>query len=157
MSQWPSTKATRVLSALHRIGWQIKRQSGSHRKLSRQGWPDFVFAFHDACIPFNEGTTMYGLIGSMRAISGQRDALIAILLNGVTGMPGCLSYVVAQDPSNADAIWITEVWENKESHKASLGLPSVQDAITRGRPLIAGFDQHIETMPVGGQGIRAAA
>jgi predicted RNA binding protein YcfA (HicA-like mRNA interferase family) len=47
MSQWPSTKATRVLSALQRIGWQIKRQSGSHRTLSRQGWPDFVFAFHE--------------------------------------------------------------------------------------------------------------
>jgi len=47
MSQWPSTKATRVLAALQRIGWQIKRQSGSHRTLSRQGWPDFVFAFHD--------------------------------------------------------------------------------------------------------------
>jgi predicted RNA binding protein YcfA (HicA-like mRNA interferase family) len=47
MSQWPSTKATRVLAALLRIGWQIKRQSGSHRTLSRAGWPDFVFAFHD--------------------------------------------------------------------------------------------------------------
>ena len=47
MRQWPSTKATRVLSALQRTGWQVKRQSGSHRTLSRQGWPDFVFAFHD--------------------------------------------------------------------------------------------------------------
>lgn len=47
MSQWPSSKATRVLAALPRIGWQIKRQSGPHRTLSRQGWPDFVFAFHD--------------------------------------------------------------------------------------------------------------
>ena len=47
MSQGPSSKATRVLAALQRIGWQIKRQSGSHRTLSRQGWPDFVFAFHD--------------------------------------------------------------------------------------------------------------
>ncbi len=47
MSQWPSTKAARVLAALLRIGWQIKRQSGSHRTLSRSGWPDFVFAFHD--------------------------------------------------------------------------------------------------------------
>ena len=47
MSQWPSTKAARVLSALQRIGWQIKRQSGSHRTLSRSGWPDFVFAFHE--------------------------------------------------------------------------------------------------------------
>ncbi|MGH8702798.1 MAG: type II toxin-antitoxin system HicA family toxin [Burkholderiales bacterium] len=47
MSVWPSTKAARVLAALLRIGWQSKRQSGSHRTLSRPGWPDFVFAFHD--------------------------------------------------------------------------------------------------------------
>ncbi len=47
MSQWPASKADRVLRALLRIGWQIKRQSGSHRTLSREGWPDFVFAFHD--------------------------------------------------------------------------------------------------------------
>lgn len=47
MSQWPSTKAKRVLSALLRLGWTIKRQSGSHRTLAREGWPDFVFAFHD--------------------------------------------------------------------------------------------------------------
>ena len=48
MSQWPSTKARLVLGALLRIGWTIKRQSGtSHRVLSRPGWPDFVFAFHD--------------------------------------------------------------------------------------------------------------
>jgi predicted RNA binding protein YcfA (HicA-like mRNA interferase family) len=48
MSQWPSTKAARVLSALLRIGWTVKRQSGtSHRVLSRPGWPDFTFSFHD--------------------------------------------------------------------------------------------------------------
>jgi predicted RNA binding protein YcfA (HicA-like mRNA interferase family) len=47
MSQWPSTKAKRVLAALLYIGWSIKRQSGSHRTFSRDGWPDFVFAFHD--------------------------------------------------------------------------------------------------------------
>jgi predicted RNA binding protein YcfA (HicA-like mRNA interferase family) len=47
MSQWPSTRARRVLAALFRTGWSIKRQTGSHRTLSRQGWPDFVFAFHD--------------------------------------------------------------------------------------------------------------
>ncbi len=47
MSQWPSSKARRVLAALLRIGWQLKRQSGSHRTLSREGWPDYVFAFHD--------------------------------------------------------------------------------------------------------------
>jgi predicted RNA binding protein YcfA (HicA-like mRNA interferase family) len=48
MSDWPSTKARQVLAALLRIGWTIKRQAGtSHRVLSRPGWPDFVFAFHD--------------------------------------------------------------------------------------------------------------
>ena len=100
---------------------------------------------------------MYGLIGKMRAVAGQRDALITILINGVSGMPGCASYVVAKDPSDADAIWITEVWDNQASHKASLSLPSVQKAISQGRPLIAAFDSHIETAPVGGHGIQAAA
>ena len=48
MSRWPSTKAKRVLAALLRIGWSVKRQSGgSHKVLSRSGWPDVVFAFHD--------------------------------------------------------------------------------------------------------------
>ena len=98
---------------------------------------------------------MYGLIGKMRAVPGQRDALIAILVEDVSGMPGCLSYVVAQDPSDPDAIWITEVWDSEASHKASLTLPSVKDAIARGRPLIAGFDQHTETVPVGGHGLQA--
>jgi predicted RNA binding protein YcfA (HicA-like mRNA interferase family) len=47
MSAWPSTRSRRVLAALLRIGWVVKRQSGSHRTLSRAGWQDFVFAFHD--------------------------------------------------------------------------------------------------------------
>ena len=47
MSQWPSVKAKRLLAALLRIGWTIKRQSGSHKTLARSGWPDVVFAFHD--------------------------------------------------------------------------------------------------------------
>ena len=47
MSAWPGTRARRVLAALLRIGWRIKRQDGSHRVLSRPGWSDFVFAFHD--------------------------------------------------------------------------------------------------------------
>ena len=100
---------------------------------------------------------MHGLIGKLKAIPGRRDALIATLLDGVAGMPGCLSYVVAEDPADADAIWITEVWESRASHQASLSLPSVKEAITRGRPLIAAFELHIATVPVGGHGIGAAA
>lgn len=97
---------------------------------------------------------MYGLIGKLRTQPGQRDALIAILLAGTGSMPGCLSYVVAKDPADADGIWITEVWDSQESHKASLALPSVKEAIGKGRPLIAGFDQQIPTEPVGGVGLR---
>jgi len=47
VSNWPSAKASRVLAALLRIGWTVKRQSGSHRALQRESWPDFVFAFHE--------------------------------------------------------------------------------------------------------------
>jgi predicted RNA binding protein YcfA (HicA-like mRNA interferase family) len=47
MSEWPSARARQVLAALLRIGWRVKRTSGSHRTLSREQWPDFVFAFHD--------------------------------------------------------------------------------------------------------------
>jgi quinol monooxygenase YgiN len=98
---------------------------------------------------------MYGLIGKMTTVPGQRDALVAILLEGVTGMPGCLSYVVATDPADPDAIWITEVWDTEASHKASLSLPSVREAIAKGRPLIAGFGSRTVTTPVGGDGLAA--
>lgn len=97
--------------------------------------------------------SMYGLIGKMKSVPGQRDALIAILLEGLHHMPGCLSYIVARDPLDADAIWITEAWDSKDSHTASLALPSVRQAITRGRPLIAGFGERFETIPVGGPGL----
>lgn len=47
MSDWKSAKARRVLAVLEKIGWRIKRQKGSHKTLSRTGWEDYVFAFHD--------------------------------------------------------------------------------------------------------------
>ncbi len=96
---------------------------------------------------------MYGLIGKMLAVPGQREALIEILVAGVGSMPGCLSYVVARDPQEADAIWITEVWDSEASHQASLSLPAVQEAIGKGRPLITGFGERTVTEPVGGYGL----
>jgi len=48
VSAWGAAKARRVLAALLRIGWSIKREAGSHKVLARPGWPDFVFAFHDS-------------------------------------------------------------------------------------------------------------
>ena len=79
---------------------------------------------------------MYGLIGKMTAAPGQRDALLAILLESVGEMPGCFSYVVATDPGDANGIWITEVWDSKESHAASLSIPAVKQAIARARPWV---------------------
>lgn len=96
---------------------------------------------------------MYGLIGKFTSTEGAREQLMAILLDGISGMPGCLSYVVARDPADETSIWITEVWESQESHAASLQLPSVQDAIKRGRPLIAGMESIAQTQPVGGHGL----
>lgn len=96
---------------------------------------------------------MYGLIGKMLAAEGKRDELIEILLAGTDKMPGCLSYIIAKDPADKNAIWITEVWDSKESHAASLKLPSVQAAIAKGRPMITGFGERFETEPVGGHGL----
>jgi len=96
---------------------------------------------------------MYGLIGKMIATPGQRDALIAILTEGTSDMPGCLSYIVAADPSDANAIWVTEVWDSEASHVASLSLPAVRAAIARGRPMIAGFGERFVTTPIGGYGL----
>ena|SRR5688572_7728939 len=109
-----------------------------------------------ALLPFQPArgeTKMHGLIGKMIAVEGKRDELVKILLDGVSGMPGCLSYVVANDPKDGNAIWITEVWDSVESHKASLKLSSVQAAIAKGRPLIAGFGESFTTEPVGGHGL----
>ena len=96
---------------------------------------------------------MYGSIGKIIATTGQRDALSAVLLENMGEMPGCLSYVVAQDPSDPNALWVTEVWDSQVSHRNSLTLPTVQAAITRGRPLIAGFGERFETNPIGGHGL----
>ena len=98
---------------------------------------------------------MYGLIGKIECVQGQRDALAAILLEGTQAMPGCLSYVVATDPADLDALWITEVWDSQASHRNSLSLPGVKAAIAKGRPLIAGFSQRVETAPIGGSGVHA--
>lgn len=96
---------------------------------------------------------MYGLIGKALVAPGKRDELIEILLEGTDAMPGCLSYIVAKDTSDPNALWITEVWDSEASHRASLKLPAVQAAIARGRPLIAGFGERFTTEPVGGFGL----
>lgn len=95
---------------------------------------------------------MYGLIGRITTLPGRRDEFIAILTPGGT-LAGCISYIVAKATDDADAIYVTEVWESSEAHRASLALPQVKDAISRGRPLIARFDIIAATEPVGGIGV----
>ena len=106
--------------------------------------------------PPEGGKKMHGLIGKIIAVEGKRDQLIAVLLQGTEAMPGCLSYIVAKDPADATAIWVTEVWQDRASHTASLSLPAVREAITKGKPLIAKFNQSVITEPVGGHGLTPA-
>jgi quinol monooxygenase YgiN len=96
---------------------------------------------------------MYGLIVKFRAKPGKRDALVRAMLDDDTQIPGCISFVVAHDSSDPDAVWITEVWDSQASHKASLAMPSVKASIERAIPLIAKFEKNVETMPVGGIGL----
>jgi quinol monooxygenase YgiN len=93
---------------------------------------------------------MFGLVGKMRAAPGKRAELIAILGEGAQTMPGCIHYIVSEDMAEADAIWISEIGGSEESHRASLMLPEVKAAITRGRPLITGFDMSARMRPVAG-------
>lgn len=97
---------------------------------------------------------MYGLIGRIRAVAGKRTELAAVLVQEDGAMPGCLSYVVAEDPDDADALWVTEVWTDEAAHRASLSMPAVQAAIAKGRPLIAGFDSRVVTNVLGGIGVK---
>lgn len=96
---------------------------------------------------------MYGLIGSFSAHPGKRDELIALMTASTGALPGCLSYIIAKDPHDGDTIWITEVWDSADSHKASLQIAEVAETITKAMPLIARFGQHTVTEPVGGMGI----
>jgi quinol monooxygenase YgiN len=100
-----------------------------------------------------EESELYGMIGKITAVPGKRDALIALLTEGTSDMPGCLAYIVAEDRANPDAIWVTDIWKTPQYHADSLKLPAVQAAIAKGRPLIAGFETSAETRPVGGHGL----
>lgn len=96
---------------------------------------------------------MYGLIVKMVVAAGKRDEVIQVLRESATGMPGCLSYVVAADSADADAIWVTEVWDKEASHEASLLLPSVKNAIPLVKPLVVKFERIAITTPVWGVGL----
>lgn len=97
---------------------------------------------------------MYGMIARIKAQSGKRAQLAAILLDGTESLPGCFSYIVAEDMADPDTLIVTEAWDSKQSHDDSLKLPAVRETIAKGRPLIAGFEGIAEMVPLGGIGLK---
>lgn len=98
----------------------------------------------------------YGLCGKMVAVPGHGDALAGHLLDAAAaleGVSGCHLYVVSRDPGDADAVWVVEVWESVEAHRASLQLEAVQELIARARPVIASMGERFELQPIGGKGL----
>jgi len=80
---------------------------------------------------------MFGLHGRLAALPGQRDALLAILTeNGPASMPGCRLYMVSVAEGDDEGVWVTEAWDDEASHKASLEIPAVREAIGRAMPLL---------------------
>ena len=98
---------------------------------------------------------MWGMIARITTVSGKRQEMIDLLRQSAAGMPGCLSYVVAEDAAQNDVLWVTEVWQSQQDHDASLSLRQVQEAMPRARPLIADFQRIAVTAPVWGSGLGA--
>lgn len=99
---------------------------------------------------------MYGLIVRLTVVPGRRAEMIGILKESAGEMPGCFSYVVAEDSEDENALWVTEVWDSLASHDASLSLPSVKSAIPRGKAIVSTFDKIAVTNPVWGVGLPTA-
>lgn len=100
----------------------------------------------------------FGMYNRLVAKPGQRDALTAILMRGVDGLRahGCELYVISHAADDADSVWVTEVWESREAHAASLQLPETREAIAQAMPLLTGEFQSIPLQVVGGLGVAAA-
>lgn len=98
---------------------------------------------------------MYGLIVKFIANPGKRDDLIRILGSGFTGMEGCHSYVLAEDPADENGVWVTEIWESAEAHTAAMAKPNIAAVIAdaKAQKVSAGREMRVVTKPIGGQGL----
>jgi len=92
---------------------------------------------------------MYGLIVKLTSAPGRRDELI-VMMGGEDShtVPGCLSFIVAEDAADENVLWITEVWESQASHEASLEAPPVKESLTDADTLIASYEKIATTIPV---------
>ncbi|MFJ6196888.1 putative quinol monooxygenase [Micromonospora sp. NPDC092111] len=97
----------------------------------------------------------YGYIGSMKTRPGHRDDVVAILLGGVDGLreAGCQLYVVGVSDTDDVTIWVSEVWQSREHHDASLRLPETRAAIGRAMPLLTGEFTSQKLVVAGGLGV----
>lgn len=97
-------------------------------------------------------SNMYGLVNKIVAAPNRRRDLVSILEASSVKMPGCLSYVIAEDIADENTIWVTEVWDSEAAQKASLSTPVVRDGIGKARPLISAVVRVATTTPVAGFG-----
>ncbi len=92
---------------------------------------------------------MYGLIVKLTSVPGRRDQLIEMLGGDDSHtVPGCLSFIVAEDDADKDVLWITEVWASEASHRASLEALPAKASLADADTLIAGFERVAITKPV---------
>jgi quinol monooxygenase YgiN len=96
----------------------------------------------------------YGYLGSMKVKPGHRDDVVAILLDGIDGLRavGCEAYIVGIAATDDDTIWVSEVWQSKAHHDASLQLPEVRASIEKVMPMLTGQFTSQEVSVVGGLG-----
>jgi quinol monooxygenase YgiN len=101
------------------------------------------------------GAMAYGDLATMRARPGHRDDVVALLLGGLDGLraAGCRLYVVGVSESEADTVWVSEVWDSRADHDASLRQPATQAAIGRAMPLLTGEFTGRELTVAGGLGV----
>ena len=100
--------------------------------------------------------TRLGLYTRFTTSEGQRDRVTELLLRGATLMEtaaGCQLYLVNVSPDEPDTIWVTEVWDSQEHHRASLFIEGVPDVIARAMPLLAARPEQIRLTPIGGKGL----
>jgi quinol monooxygenase YgiN len=90
----------------------------------------------------------WGLLGRMKAQSGKRDELIAVLQESSRDVPGKLVYLIQLEQDDPDAFWINEVWQTKAHYEACLTMPQVIEGMKRGLPLLAANEHRTETIPL---------
>lgn len=98
---------------------------------------------------------MYGYIGSMKAHPGRRAEVVELLVQGADALRavGCFQYTVGVAADDEVTLWVSEVWESREAHDASLQLPTAREAIARAMPMLAGGFTRVETVVEGGLGL----